>query len=630
MSEHQFKQVIKSEEERYSSGIPIVMQSYALMQNRKTGEMSAQIVFCNIAEERTQDVVVDVLCKDAQGKDVKGVVGYVYNAPKYKRNQEFGGDEMIVLPDSLTRSIEVNITKAVFEDGSEYSASSKSGAIPVQQRLVDYFDDEEIAQQYVRQTRSIAKYAALELDEIWLCSCGAVNKTGEEQCNVCGLQLQAQKELLDVDALKPGLAAYDKEQAALVEQKSQEKRLQNQKTARTKKLLKIFIPIGALILAAVIIWTTVMIPLGKYNDAWDMYYAGEYADATDAFYKLGDYKDSARTYRYLNEKRLLLSFGLIDEINDEMSFSDIHTVRSAGTPYVLDLIEAGSYTVGLRTNGTVFASGLAVDTEDWEDIIDISSGFMHTAGLKADGSVLVSGRHHGTSEWADIVSVKTGADHTVGLKADGSVVAGGKNDEGQCDVQGWSNISAIFASGYATIGIKTDGSVVATGQSLYGELDVQDWLDIVSISMSGTFTMGLTKYGTVVAVGDNSDGQCDTQDWSDIVAISAGERYCLGLRSDGSVVASGLNSVGQCDVQDWENIVMISAGRHHAVGLQANGKVVAAGSNDYGQCNTDGWEYVVAVYAGEFHTVAVKSDGNVIDAGKYDSGGFYTLGIELW
>lgn len=123
-----------------------------------------------------------------------------------------------------------------------------------------------------------------------------------------------------------------------------------------------------------------------------------------------------------------------------------------------------------------------VNVGTWTDIVDIACGYNYTVGLKEDGTVVATGDNtYGqcdVSGWTDIVSVAAGSCTTIGLKSDGTVVATGDNTKGQCDVSGWTDIVSVVTSGNHTLGIKKDGTAVATGDNTYGQCDVSGWSNI--------------------------------------------------------------------------------------------------------------------------------------------------------
>ncbi len=628
----QLKLLFKSEEMTFTSGMPVITCGYSLFADRKNGTLFAQLDFISMSEERITKLVTDIDCMDKKGRSLKGVKETVFSELYRNRGQKFGEGKYIELPDNRTRSIEIFVKRAEFTDGSyiDVKADAVNVTVPVQQRLVDYFDSERYAQQYKRQTNLAAEFVTVDLGEKWVCSCGAFNNVGEKKCYKCTVELEKLKKLLDRDELTAGLKEYDEECKENKEKQLKQKEEQKKKAKRTKTLIKLSVTAAVIAAAFVTIWFTVVVPGRNYKKAEEMYYDSQYQQAAEELYKLGDYKDSARFYRYLNEQRLLLRYGIIEQYGEDFEFNDLRHLREQATPYTLGLIQAGQGTVGIKTDGTAFTYALGVDVEKWSNIVEISGGFMHAAGLKGDGSVVVAGLDHKVKDWENIVSVKTGAYHTVGLKANGSVVAAGTNEFGQCDVEDWRNIAAIYTGNYTTFGLKADGSVVAAGQNKYGELDLDSWDNISGLFVYGSTVVGLKIDGSVVAAGENNKGQCDVQNWSDIVSIAVGDGFTVGLKDDGSVVAVGTNEYGQCDVQDWSDIVMVTAGRLHVLGLKKDGSVMAAGSNEYGQCGFEDQDSVIFIDAGELHTVALLSDGKAIAAGRQDRGECDVYGIYLW
>ena len=369
------------------------------------------------------------------------------------------------------------------------------------------------------------------------------------------------------------------------ERLERERRIEEAKieAEKRKKLIKknvaIATPIAAVLVAFVIVLTTVIIPSKKYNEAIQMIDSGEY-EAAYALLNGLNYKDS-------DEK--------LESITPQYykSFIQKNAIRES--------VSAGlDHTVGLKSDGTVVAVGANIinqcDVEGWTDIVAVSAGSSHTVGLKADGTVVAVGYDNDgrcdVEDWTDIVSISAGWDYTVGLKADGTVVAVGDNRFNKCHVEDWIGIVAVSAGSSHTVGLKADGTVVAVGSNGFNQCDVEDWTDIVAVSAGSAQTVGLKSDGTIVAVGSNNDGQCDVEDWIGIVAVSAGSSHTVGLKADGTVVAVGENDDNQCDIEDWTDIVAVSAGIDHTVGLKADGSVVAVGDNYYNQCDVEDWNNI--------------------------------------
>jgi alpha-tubulin suppressor-like RCC1 family protein len=283
---------------------------------------------------------------------------------------------------------------------------------------------------------------------------------------------------------------------------------------------------------------------------------------------------------------------------------------------------------------------LAVPSEKtWEKPLSfmVAAGDSYTVGLKSDGTVVAVGDNTygqcNVGGWTNIIQVAAGQGHTVGLKSDGTVVAVGFNTSGQCNVGGWTGIIQVAAGHHHTVGLKSNGTVVAVGDNGWGQCNVGGWTNIIQVSTFRLHTVGLKADGTVVAVGLNANGECNVGGWTGIIQVAAGYDHTVGLKADGTVVAVGLNSDGQCNVGGWTNIIQVAAGGSHTVGLKADGTVVAVGGgyNDYGQCNVGGWTGIVQVAAGLFHTVGLKADGTVVAVGDNTYGqcnvGGWTLNV---
>ena len=421
----------------------------------------------------------------------------------------------------------------------------------------------------------------------------------------------------------PALEALKKAMAVLAKQRTQTMaQLEQGLFAENKKSLpKWLIPaVTAVVVLAAGIGMGIKVPQSTrdYRAAQALMDAGEYIKAAEAFEALGDYQDSAQKAKdarqlkvkqeAYQEAQALMNAGEYFQalrIFSELDYKDSTQLAQEAKQHYwvtqhFPLASRGSYTVGLRSDGTLVTTEYSYNgvcnVSDWGDIVAVAAGWSHIVGLHSDGTVVATGRNYegqcNVGLWKDIVAVAVGEYHTVGLRSDGTVVATGFNDNGRCDVSGWRDIVAVAAGTYHTVGLRSDGTVVATeyiGDSSHAQCNVSGWKDIVAVAAGDTHTVGLRSDGTVVATGWNIDGECDVRSWTDIVAVTAGRLHTVGLRDDGTVVATGRNSEGECNISGWRDIVAVAAGHSHTVGLRSDGTVVATGDNAYGQCDVSSW-----------------------------------------
>lgn len=270
---------------------------------------------------------------------------------------------------------------------------------------------------------------------------------------------------------------------------------------------------------------------------------------------------------------------------------------------------AGTHTMALRTNGTLWAWG--------------------AGGGGGGGSGSGPAQVGTNSQWQTVI---TGNGHTLALRSDRTLWAWGDNRFGQLGdgtpvlrtspVQVGTNLDwqTVAAGGQHTMGLRSGGTLWAWGDNGLGKLGV------------GT-TGGY--YPEPVPVGTNAN-------WK---AVAAGDYHTMGLRSDGTLWAWGYNSSGQFGDgsgvlftpspvpvgtnADWQAVAAVGS---RTMALRSNGTLWAWGDNSYGELgdgttvnrispvqigtNAD-WQ---AVAAGGSHTLALRADGTLWAWGNHGNG----------
>ncbi len=194
--------------------------------------------------------------------------------------------------------------------------------------------------------------------------------------------------------------------------------------------------------------------------------------------------------------------------------------------------------------GTAYGSEKSFTTSK---LMDVKAGGWHTLGLKSDGTVWAWG-NNGSGRLGDGTTTDR---HT------------------PVQVNGLSGVTAIAGGWHYTIAMKSDGTVWAWGYNDYGQLgdgttterhtpvQVSGLSGVVAIAGAQLHSLALKSDGTVWAWGENSAGQLgdgtttsrytpvQVSGLSGVVAIAGGTSYSLALKSDGTVWAWGYNGNGQ-------------------------------------------------------------------------------------
>ena len=640
-----YSRVYSLPENLYLDGSPVLIAAGALLKDNNTGNILVQLKLRNLYHSYLTACKVSIRAFDPGNEELAGVDGHSYLDLSIACGADFGSREAILLPNITTRRFSVSVTQAVFEDGTVWQHSVTEWMQPMlkKQVLSDVLVDYELRKQYRIETGGESNFVPETAGDLFLCACGTLNLISEKTCYNCHRKFDSMIAALDVESLTSKKderlakeeaerqermrleAEREKERQRKKEEEREEllrqaeERRKAKRAARKKKsiIALTVVAVIAIVIGITVCYTQVMIPLNKYKAAERMLSQGDYDEAVAAFDALGNYKDAAErkrtaaqqkneaeSQRAYNQAEELLESG--DPIHAAISFYKIENYKDAYARSMelwnqiavrKTLVAGYNHTVGLRSDGTVVATGYngngQCNVSGWTDIVAVSAGDRHTVGLRSDGTVVATGMNVdsrcNTETWRDIVAVASGACHTVGVQADGTVLAVGDNRHGQCDTSAWTDIWSVDAGMFHTVGLRSDGTVLVVGDNSCGQCYTETWVDVVAVAAGDYYTVGLCSDGTVLAVGDNSYGQCDARMWRDIAEVSANKWHTVGLRSDGTVVATGYNGNGQCNVSGWTDIVAVSTGNRHTVGLRSDGTEMATGMNVDGQCNVSSW-----------------------------------------
>lgn len=607
-----FSRLFTLPENQYAEGAPVLIAAGALLKDNETGKLLAQLKFKSIVNAEISAVIVGIKAFDVSGLERPGVEEYQYLDLHVQRDQEFGQKHAILLPDAVTRSYSCQIKKVIFQNGSLWEAEGKE-YVALKSAPLLKVQLGKLADQYVRDTSFRSNYVVTDDRDLWICSCGAINRQDESSCHDCHWEKQALLAALDRGQLEAHNTLYEFEMAEKRREEEERKRLQSEEAAKAAAIAKekakkaakktgIILAVCAVVCVAAFLLMKDKIAANKaYKEAYAryeqviaLYEEGKYAQAAKGFWELDDFEDSAN---YIAKCREML-----------------------GT--TIDTFDG--HTVALRKDGTVVATGSnnygECNVQNLTNVVSLSSVCgVNTAALLSDGTVCILGGISSVPEavkkiesWTDIIAISGGPSGILALKADGTVNAyGGSENVYESIVLEWKNVVDIAVGENHIVGLKEDGTLYYYGKDRPDEKqdgytwkssskkDVTYWQDVIDIESGIQHILGLTSDGGVLAKGWNlyggdHAGQCDTYSWYDIIDISGGFFHTVGVKEDGTVVAVGNNNSsnapkGRCDVDDWRNIVAVAAGTNHTVALKSDGTVVAVGDNDAGQCNVSSW-----------------------------------------
>lgn len=171
---------------QYTAAAPVVLAAGALLEDTQIPRLVAQLKFKSISPELLTALRVRVECLDETGA-VQNTVEFCYSGLQVRRGNTFGAYTAIPFPLSDSTRCTVSLLSAAFSGGRTWEApqGAKAVLLPAFTPLEEAVTDP--AQRAQAQGRiSQCRYAYREVEDLWYCPCGGVNRSSETSCHRCG------------------------------------------------------------------------------------------------------------------------------------------------------------------------------------------------------------------------------------------------------------------------------------------------------------------------------------------------------------------------------------------------------------------------------------------------------------
>lgn len=273
-------------ENLYATGSPVVIAAGTLLKDNQTGKIVAQLKLKSISNKPITAVKVELYLFDTAGNSIEGSVVHDYLDLDASRDSEFAQKAPIPIPNIKARSYKAFVTEVVFMDRSVWNADGGNWESLKEPSFL-MFEDHELRKQYEIKFGKDSIYNPRKEKDLWYCTCGALNHEGEK-CHSCHNSL-SELESLDLSELEK---EKDTRLEAEAKQAAEDKAAMVAKVRKIKKLAAIIIPSVAIIIALVVLISSLIEKNTAYNDAVLLMASGKYDAAVAAFQELEDFKDS--------------------------------------------------------------------------------------------------------------------------------------------------------------------------------------------------------------------------------------------------------------------------------------------------------------------------------------------------
>ena len=301
---NRYARLFASPENLYSAGAPVVIAAGALLKDTQTNKVLVQLKLRNIQDKAIKAATVTLTPLDTVNQPLGSAVQHQYLDLTAARDEDFGQKLPIFLPDPAARAFSAAVTQVIFSDNSIWTSAGApweplSAPVP----LMNAFRDPELVKQYQIKFGSDCKFAFKAEQDLWYCSCGALNHQSEEACHNCR-RTSAYLSELDLEQLKA-----DRDER--LQREAAEKAAAEAKAKKARKLAMILVPAAIVVIVAGALISGSLKNSSAYNNASALLASGDYDGAAAAFEALGDYKDSAdQAKQAMYDKAMaLMSYG---------------------------------------------------------------------------------------------------------------------------------------------------------------------------------------------------------------------------------------------------------------------------------------------------------------------------------
>ena len=190
------------EKNLYLDGAPVLLEAGALVSNTESGRVHIQLKFKNLSNTAISMVKVAFILMDSVGREI-GRSEKQYIDLKANLNESFGDKDPAFLTDNTVRKFSATIEEICFIDGNIWTNAEKMvwekipSARAIKEKLTTSEAIDEFKLVYCKQ----AQFIPFSHKDLWICSCGNVNKNTNERCCSCRAKF-ADMDSIDNEALK--------------------------------------------------------------------------------------------------------------------------------------------------------------------------------------------------------------------------------------------------------------------------------------------------------------------------------------------------------------------------------------------------------------------------------------------
>lgn len=296
-----YEKVFSQADNLYCTGAPLVLEKGALLKDGLTQNIVAQLKFKSIQDKVIKAVTVKILSYDTLGKPLKEETQYQYLDLFVKRDESFGEQVPIIVVNSQTRSYQIIVSQVIFVNNTIWTGNEVWTLLAQAPSCNKVFQEPELCKQYSIEFGSKKGRMHSIQRDLFICTCGAINRLDEEKCHQCGLPKEKLLNFNKNELQKNCQIRLEKEEAERLRRVAEQERKKQKYRKLVKKLLKIGIPLIIVLLACGFAMDKYQELDSEYQYAMSQMEEGYYENAIEEFKALGNFKDSPERVKQVQD-----------------------------------------------------------------------------------------------------------------------------------------------------------------------------------------------------------------------------------------------------------------------------------------------------------------------------------------
>ena len=176
----------------YSDNSPVIISSGGLMMDNNTGTIFVYLNLKNIGKLPIARAKVEITCYDVARRTTAAPFVFEYFNVSAERGQVFGSQTAINILNPTVRSVYVKVIEVGFADNTLWKYDGAPWTMLPKQAPIEGLITEGDAQDGFKSLFGPeAKFQPCRYKELWLCTCGEVNRSDEARCVRCNYPIDA-------------------------------------------------------------------------------------------------------------------------------------------------------------------------------------------------------------------------------------------------------------------------------------------------------------------------------------------------------------------------------------------------------------------------------------------------------